>query len=239
MGLKTVEFEVLSWGRSHRVLSASVMHATISGCALYLAFFAIFQVSPTGFQNSDFRVAVLLLVVIRVVVNYVLKLPVGRWSMVGNRDFLRLAITQTTGSTIFFLVAGLYPLRISVPISVIVLEWALGGYITMTLWVGYRLLLERAQALRDINQLRVVVIGAGEAGRSLVGQMLRSPWGYRPVAYLDDDPLKWNTSLHGLNVIGGSSSIDAVTDQFQIDEIVISMPSADVRDVRRIVESCE
>ena len=230
---------VLGWARNHRALVASFVHATISWVALYIAFLAESGFSPQRVELSAFLWSAAVLIAIRIPVNYGLRLHVSRWRFVGSRDFFRLAVTHTLGSLVFFALAGLSLIPVALLGSIIVLEWALGGYITMTAWVAYRILFERSQTLQNPDRRRVVVIGAGEAGGALVGQMLRLPWGYNPVAYLDDDPLKLGTSLHGLNVVGDTSCVRSVIDEFEIDELVLSLPSASAADLRRIVESCE
>ena len=230
---------VLGWARNHRALVASFVHATISWVALYTAFLVESGFSPQRVELSDFLWSAAVLIAIRIPVNYGLRLHVSRWRFVGSRDFFRLAVTHTLGSLVFFALAGLSLIPVAFLGSIIVLEWALGGYITMTAWVAYRILFERSQTLQNPDRRRVVVIGAGEAGGALVGQMLRLPWGYNPVAYLDDDPLKLGTSLHGLNVVGDTSCVRSVIDEFEIDELVLSLPSASAADLRRIVESCE
>ena len=229
----------LGWARNHRTLVASFVHATISWVALYIAFLAESGFSPQRVELSDFLWSAAVLIAIRIPVNYGLRLHVIRWRFVGSRDFFRLAVTHSLGSLVFFVLARLSLIPVALPGSIIVLEWALGGYVTMTAWVAYRILFERSQTLQNPDRSRVVVIGAGEAGGALVGQMLRLPWAYNPVAYLDDDPLKLGTSLHGLDVVGDTSCVRSVIDEFEIDELVLSLPSASAADLRRIVESCE
>src|SRR3546814_11301943 len=49
----------------------------------------------------------------------------------------------------------------------------------------------------------VIVIGAGEAGREIIGSMLRDPQSrWRPVAMLDDDPAKKHRRIRNVPVVG-------------------------------------
>ena len=68
----------------------------------------------------------------------------------------------------------------------------------------WRSLIARSSAT-DVSQSssRVLVVGAGDAGRDLVGSMLReagSEW--QPVGFLDDDHAKRNLQIHGVRVLG-------------------------------------
>jgi Undecaprenyl-phosphate galactose phosphotransferase WbaP len=51
--------------------------------------------------------------------------------------------------------------------------------------------------------IRAVVLGAGKAGKSIARMLLRDPkLGLKPVAFLDDTPVKWHTSVEGVLVAG-------------------------------------
>ncbi len=50
----------------------------------------------------------------------------------------------------------------------------------------------------DCSQERVLIVGAGSAGVSLVQEMQRNPQlGLYPVAFIDDDPQKQNLRMRG------------------------------------------
>ena len=52
----------------------------------------------------------------------------------------------------------------------------------------------------------MLVIGAGEAGRELIGSMLRDPQGqWQPVGFLDDDPAKRHRRIRGIPVLGSTA----------------------------------
>lgn len=74
---------------------------------------------------------------------------------------------------------------------------------------------------------RVVVVGAGEAGVSLISQMLRDPdGGYIPVAVVDDDPAKSRVVINGVRVRGRISDIQAVVDDHGADGIIVAIAQA-------------
>src|SRR4028118_1697292 len=50
---------------------------------------------------------------------------------------------------------------------------------------------------------RILIVGAGSAGTSLVLSMQRSPEvGLHPIAFIDDDPQKFRKQIRGLTVVG-------------------------------------
>jgi FlaA1/EpsC-like NDP-sugar epimerase len=83
---------------------------------------------------------------------------------------------------------------------------------------------------------RVVVIGAGDVGASLVRDFqARRGLGMTPVAFFDDDASKWGTTIHGVNVQGSPDVLPEYLHRQAIDEVIIAMPSAAGRRMREIV----
>jgi FlaA1/EpsC-like NDP-sugar epimerase len=164
----------------------------------------------------------------------------GRWRFVGPSDLIRLVLAVTCGTALFFALSWTAPFLPRVPRSVLLLEWLLTGYLTACVWLAYRLAFERLRRVgRHGRVKRVLLVGAGEAGQMLVHEMLRSPIGYRPLAFVDDDPFKRGTTAHGLEVVGSTHELPAVVASLEPDEIVIAIPSATPEQLRGVVERCE
>jgi FlaA1/EpsC-like NDP-sugar epimerase len=55
------------------------------------------------------------------------------------------------------------------------------------------------------------------------------------IGFVDDNPLKIGTDIQGLRVIGSTEDIPKLADQYDIDEVIIAIPSAGYKDIARIV----
>lgn len=87
---------------------------------------------------------------------------------------------------------------------------------------------------------RVLIVGAGNAGVSLVQEMQRNPQlGFYPVAFIDDDPEKLNLHIRGLPVVGDRYKIPEVVRSLYIRRVIIAMPTAPGRVIREIVDICQ
>ena len=229
----------LRFARRHRRLVASVVFGAVAAGSLTLAYLARFEFESAAFVGWGFGQALVLLIFIRLGVNYFFRLGISRWRFAGTHDFVRLLGATTVGSGLFLALTWGFAWLPSVPRSVILLEWVFSAYATGGVWVMYRLVYEFFLVRQATDRRRVLVVGAGEAGQLLVHQMLRSRMGYVPVAIVDDDPFKWRTLVHGIEVVGATKDIGAIARACAADEIVIGIPSAGTEDLRRIVESCE
>ena len=223
----------------HRRVVAAVVYAGVTTGSLGLVFLCLSQFDPESILTPVFGRLVTLLVLIRLGVNYVFKLGLGRWRYVGTRDFFRLVAATTSGSVIFMCslwIVGAFDSRMS---SVVLLEWVLTGYVTGGVWVVYRLLYEFTRVRRGARQRRVLVVGAGEAAQLLIAQMLRSGAGYLPVGILDDDEAKKGTRIHGVQVFGSTRQVANISSALGVEEIVIGIPSATPHELSEIVTYCE
>lgn len=87
---------------------------------------------------------------------------------------------------------------------------------------------------------RVLIVGAGNAGVSLVQEMRRNPHlGLEPVAFIDDDPKKFKMHICRLPVVGNRHQIPALVNSLNIRSVIIAMPTASGSVIREIVDICQ
>ena len=92
---------------------------------------------------------------------------------------------------------------------------------------------------KAVDKSRTLVVGAGQAGRMIVRQMQQCPeWGRNPVMFVDDDTKKWGLEVYGLPVVGGLKDIPEVVGPYQIDQIVIAIPSLARNDMGDLTKLC-
>ncbi|MCR4301102.1 MAG: polysaccharide biosynthesis protein [Sulfuricaulis sp.] len=92
----------------------------------------------------------------------------------------------------------------------------------------------------NAEQKKALIVGAGKAGEMFVRDLLRDLTGpYRPTAFVDDDTRKVGKEIHGIPVVGTCDEIPGTVTRLRIDLIIIALPAATSRQIRRIVEICE
>ncbi len=175
------------------------------------------------------------------------------WRYSSISDLLRL-VRGAVGATLV-LIASWYVLSVRVPSSVAAVDLLLTLLFCGMARVAPRLARERVNpaflaalpdALRRIiaprargPERRILIVGAGDAGESLVREMSRNETlGYLPVGIVDDDKGKHGLRLHGVKVRGGREDIPRLVSQFDVQEILIAIPSATAEQIRPIVDIC-
>lgn len=87
---------------------------------------------------------------------------------------------------------------------------------------------------------RVLIVGAGSAGVSLVEQMQKNyDLGFRAVGFIDDDQTKLNARIRGVQVVGDRYSIPDLLEPLNVDKVIIAMPSVAGEVIREIVDICK
>ena len=102
--------------------------------------------------------------------------------------------------------------------------------LVMTSIVRYVARLFEEQLLRpdEHSSDAVLVYGAGRTGTQLVHSMLTTPSSpFRPVALLDDDPLRRRLQTHGLRVVGGAADALTMARRYGVTSLVVADPELD------------
>ena len=107
----------------------------------------------------------------------------------------------------------------------------------------YRLLRHMRNSVRGKDhkekRSRVMIIGAGAASDMLIREILTSQYLHKEIGcVIDDDPDLRGCSIRGQRIVGGRESIVEATRKYDIDEIIIAMPSISKKQTAEIANLC-
>ncbi|MFQ5615315.1 MAG: polysaccharide biosynthesis protein, partial [Anaerolineales bacterium] len=127
------------------------------------------------------------------------------------------------------------------PRSVPPIDWVLSLLSVGGLRLALRLIAEsQTNGGNDYRRAKkVLIVGAGSAGNLVVRELQKNPQlNLQPVAFLDDDASKHKHQIHGITVEGALGELPRVIRDRRIDEVIIALPSAPGRVVRRVADAC-
>ena len=162
----------------------------------------------------------------------------GVWRFASLPDLVRIVQAVVIGVAITGVVIFLWTRMFALPRSVLVLQ----ALLLIAFLSGPRLLYRWLKDRRFVtaNAKRVLVVGAGAAGETLVRDLKRDRnSGYVPVGFVDDDETKRGMEIHGVRVLAKTGRIPRVVEDLDIDLIVLAIPSATPAARRTIVGHCE
>jgi len=184
---------------------------------------------------SDFERFLPIAIAISLLCNWAFGLYGQLWRHASIFEARRLVFA---GSVTAALLLCLQLIRRDIPISATVSGAVLASFLMAMLRFQSRLFSFRRRG--DQPGLRVVVIGAGDAGASLVADMVRSPRaGFMPVAVLDEDVRRHGRSFMGIGVLGGIESLPEVVAKTGAHLAVFAMTNAPQETVRRAAAAAE
>jgi FlaA1/EpsC-like NDP-sugar epimerase len=162
----------------------------------------------------------------------------GVWRFASMPDLVRILKATLIGVAITAVTIFLFTRLQGVPRSVFVLNVFMLVALLGTPRFIYRWVKDRQ--LYDNEAKNVLIVGAGQAGEMLVRDLLRdSLHAYRPVAFVDDDSTKQGKDVHGIRVVGTCKVIPEIASNLAAQLILIALPSANSRQMQRVVELCE
>ena len=166
------------------------------------------------------------------------------WAYASTRELKMIAAAVTTASALVALVVILLtPLRVyeGFPRSVLAIDWLLSLLAVGGSRFALRLLAESRSGANDVvgRTRRVLIVGAGDAGALVVREMQKNPQLHLlPICFVDDDPAKQKQRLHDVPVEGTLEDLGHLVKSRLIQEVIIAIPSAPGRVVRRVTEIC-
>ncbi len=170
------------------------------------------------------------------------------WRYATTNDFLRMTFSVLLGTLIMvpLTLLFLFPrYMITFPRSLFILE----GVFSLIFLGGVRVILMLTERYSgDINwravnlppSRRALIVGAGAAGAQMIRELTTNPQlGLKPVATLDDDVHKIGRRIRGLPIYGPLANLSNAIQRYEVDEVVIAMPSAPAQTLQTIRTVCQ
>lgn len=162
------------------------------------------------------------------------------WRNVSIRDVGWMILSVLFAYSVNFAVCAL--LRIDVmPRSIYFIRL----FLQLFFFVGMRCSLRFANMIRNEftpgkAQERIMLIGAGDAGRMLIKEIASShkiPGSI--VCVIDDNEAKWGKYIDGIRIIGGREEIISAAKDYRITQIIYCIPSASPEEKQAVLNICK
>ena len=92
---------------------------------------------------------------------------------------------------------------------------------------------------KKVDGTKTLVVGSGDGASLFIKTAQQKSKDLKIVAIVDDDKNKQNTYLHGVKVVGTTDQIPEIVGNYEVEQIVIAIPSLAPDDYERIVEYCQ
>ena len=208
--------------------------------ALWIRFDCRYSEIPEVYLSSYLKFAPWY-TIFSVVIFWLLRLYKSIWRFASYSEFVRIvAATVITG--LFHTAVITITVR-RMPVS----YYMFGILIQFLLVAGVRfsyrfVLLERGKKEKEEsgNYCRIMVIGAGAAGQTILREMSRAREVKGKICcIIDDNSNKWGRYIDGVPVVGGRDDIMVNAKKYKINQIFFAIPSASAEEKRDILNICK
>lgn len=150
-----------------------------------------------------------------------------------------IRITEAVSfSSLAFYAMTRFALDASLPAVLLMLDWTLLILLLAGLHLGLRAFMTH-HAIKRNRGRRALIVGAGDAGTSVVRELVLDPASaVLPVGLVDDDPQKHGTKVCGVPVLGSIQDLARFVRKQRAEEVLICVPSATRSQMRSILTQC-
>ena len=222
------------------LMMVDAMIITIAGpMAIYLRYNFIWEQQAIIFIEYIFRYLPVNLL-LSLLIFWMCRLYRGIWKYASASDLANILIGcffSAAAQTV-----GMKLLRLPFPRSYPFMYFAILSAGISTFRFSYRILgyiQSRREGMLKAGKKNTMIVGAGEAGYTLLKELQNSRFvGQNVCCIVDDDPGKQGKYLRGVLVAGTRHDICRLAEEYDIDEIMIAIPSASHGMIQEILDIC-
>ena len=224
----------LHWRRLVEVL--------VDGALVTAAFYAAYVIAVDGNGTINQRHLFIVTLPILLGVRFLTFVPFGLyrsvWRYAGARDAVLVLAAVAVSEAIAFAVVDATRELGDFPTSIFVLDALLCALLVGGARFGERAFVALVAGLtRRGEQRRVLIVGAGRSGRSLLRELRETP-NERVVGFLDDDPRLRGRRIHGVRVLAGLDGAAAALGSHRVDAVLVTIPEAAPERLESVAVAC-
>ena len=223
-----------------RTLLLLIIDVTIVNFSFYTSLALIFNNDISKVYSVSYFRYFPILTILMISVFLFFKLYKSLWRYASIDEMISVIEANFIGIIVVFLV--LMAFGVQFPKRVFVVFFLLNIVLVGGSRFAYRVLrlVKYKKFGLDKTVQNVLVIGGGSAGSTVIKEINESPQlNKNIVGIIDDDKSKIGRSMHGRKVLGTRDNITEIVDKYNVNEIIIALPSAPKKEIKSIIEVCK
>lgn len=182
-------------------------------------------------------------IIVTLIIFYFCRMYHSLWKFIGVHELGYMLLANTI--SFFVQITGMYLLQYSMPRSYFFFQIILQTVMVCGLRFSYRFIrhlkeVKEQKFSRQNKWKRVMVIGAGEAGKAIIKEIMDSQYlSMKICCVVDDDRNKEGRYLDGVPIVGNRATILKNVEKYKINNIILAIPSAPLEEKKAILDICK
>ncbi len=192
---------------------------------------------------------ILPLIFIKILIFSVFGIYASLWRYAGSEELIKISFASLFANGAFFIYMMVTAQNL--PRSTYIVAFLLDAAFIGGTRFAYRYIREyrypgnftlpgvKRQMLGSERASRVLLVGGGDAGATVINEIRHQPYDMRRiVAIIDDDDSKHKKSIMGVKIVGDRHMIPEAVKKYAVDEIIVAIPSAPRKTIAEILNIC-
>lgn len=208
--------------------------------ALWVRFEFRFSMIPAMYLNG-YMSSIGYWVAASILVFYLFSLYHSIWRFVSVNELIRIILAYVVLGAVGICAILLF--HLNMPRSYYAIGYVLSFMCTTGLRFSYRFLRQLKSEVEKSEmggkRDNIMIIGAGQAGRTLIREFMNSSHiNSRVSCIIDDNPSKRGRILEGVTIVGNRNDIPAAVKKYRINKIIYAIPDSDGQTKKDILNIC-
>lgn len=211
------------------------------GLALWLRFDFQFSDIPTDYLMTWIKY-IPIHTVCTLILMFAFKLYRSMWRFASFDELSRTTVVSAISLALHII--GTTVIFERMPVS----YYVMGGLLQYCLITGIRFSYRAYRAFWSRNSMKgsrdtknTMIIGAGEAGRTIISELSKSGNRLQTkiCCVIDDNKNKKNRYIDGIPIVGTREDIPEMVEKYQIQKIIFAIPAISAEEKKKILEICK
>ena len=161
------------------------------------------------------------------------------WRYAGIEDIFKCLQASALANLIFLIVTKTF--NVYIRYYVYIVAFLVTSFCTMGIRIVYRavVIIGDKNTKKLSHYTNIMIVGAGQATVAILGEIQRNnPNNYLVKCIVDDDTIKIGRKINSVKVVSLTEKIPEMVQKYEIEEIILSIPSIDKENKKRILDIC-
>jgi FlaA1/EpsC-like NDP-sugar epimerase len=215
--------------------------------SLYVALLLKFDFHIPVEYIAFFKLNIIPVLVLTVIFNKLFNLYKHIWKYASVEELISIIYSISLTNVVFIIYSYFINYKLlenqyfRFPFTVHIIFWIL----STVLLGGTRFAFRVSEGLqkntiKEEKLIRLLIVGAGDAGAMLIKEIKKhNELNYDIIGIIDDDSSKVGKTISGIKILGNRNKIVYICKEYDIDEIILAIPSADLQTQKEILKFCK